>query len=169
MILRKKTLYLRYSTTTNFNTEYYEERFPVGMNIDTDKPLLVLIFVLVQLLSTSLVTNTGGNDTGNDFDPFNVPGSDGNDIDFLPKIFIPYYLVNGTAIHNLITATLLEMNPSMGSNSCDNNTIFAATAFQLLIMNGNIVKVITTAYSSKNGLINKKGNNIWSDDADIID
>ena len=189
-----------------------------SMNIDTDKPLLVL--VPVQLLSTSSGTNTGGNNTGNDFDPFDVPGSGGNDtsnvfdildvpyakidehhhasevksnnvvisdhcndenfdaifeetsidnsstdIGFLPKIFIPYYLVNGTAIYNLITATLLEMNPSMGSDSYDNSTVFAATAFQLLIMNGNDVKVITTVYSSKNGLIIRKGNNIWSDDA----
>lgn len=191
------------------------------MNIDTDKPLLVL--VLVQLLSTSSGTNTGGNDTGNDFDPFNVPGSGGNDtsnlfdtfdipyaakvdehhhasevksnnlvilyyyndenfdaffeetstdnistdIDFLPKISIPCYLVNRMTVYNLISATLLEMNPSMRSDSYDNNAVFAATVFQLLIMNKNNVKVITTVYASENGSIIREDNNFWSDNANM--
>ena len=144
----------------------------------------VLVLVPVQLSLTSSGTNTSGNNTGNDFDPFDVPGSGDNDenfdaieatstdrssadIDFLPKIFILYYLVNGTAIHNLITATLLGLNPSMRSDSYDNNTVYATTAFPLLIMNGNDVDVITTAYSSKNEFIFKECNHSWSDDASV--
>ena len=55
----------------------------------------------------------------------------------------------------------------MGSDFYANNTVFAATAFSLLIMNENDVEIISTAYSSKNGPIIKKGNNFWSDDASM--